>query len=389
MIFDNTKQAYIHKTDKELYRALYLFRIISNKRIVFFGSKIAQFTLRYRLPIIGLFKHTIFKQFCGGLKKEDSIELVDRLDKMGVKSYMHYAAEHQNSESEMDINVEKTIETISFSKNTSALPFTVFKPTSFGSFSLFEKKSSGVALDFKESESWNRIIKRIQKCCSYADKLNVRILIDAEESWVQDGIDEISEDMMKKFNHKKTLIFTTVQLYRKDRLKYLDNLFKRSVKKKFKIGIKLVRGAYIEKENKRSSDLGVSSKIWSSKTATDKNFNAALDYILNRIKECELFLGSHNEKSVIKVIDWMKKNNFPNNYSKIWFSQLYGMADHISFNLASKGYQVVKYIPYGPIKEVIPYLIRRAQENSSVSSQTSRELYLIRKELKRRSIKEV
>ncbi len=389
MNFENTRQAYILKSDKELYRAFYLFRIISNKILVSLGSKIVLAALKFRLPVSGIFKRTVFKQFCGGLKKEDSILLINRLNEMNVKSYMHYAAECQNSESGMDMNLKKTLETICFSKNTNALPFTVFKATSLGYFSLFEKKSSKVDLNIKETAAWDRTIKRIQKCCQFATKHNVRMLIDAEESWVQNAIDEIAEDMMKEFNQEQTLIFTTLQLYRKDRLMYLQELIERAKQKNFRIGIKLVRGAYIDKENERSMDLGIPSSICDSKSATDRNFNAALDYILPRVEQCHLFLGSHNEASVIKVIEWMKNNRLPNNYSNIWFSQLYGMADHISFNLASKGYQVVKYVPYGPIKEVIPYLIRRAQENSSVSSQTPRELSLIKKELKRRKIKEV
>jgi proline dehydrogenase len=387
MIFDNTKQAYILKSDHELYQAFYLFKIISNKTLVYIGSKLALIAIKLRFPISGIFRRTIFKQFCAGFKKEDSIKVINRLNKLDVKSYLHYASEGQNSELGMDFNFKKTIETISFSKTTNALPFTVFKATSLGSITLFKKKSSGIVLNLKETAAWDRIIDRILKCCKYAKELNVKMLIDAEESWVQNAIDEIAEESMELFNKKEAFIFTTLQLYRKDRLQYLKELFNKANKKDFRIGIKLVRGAYLEKENKRSMDLDIPSIICESKEATDTNINTALDYILPRTEQCKLFLGSHCEASILKVTEWMKSNEIPNDYSNIWFSQLYGMADHISFNLAAQGYNVIKYVPYGPVKEVVPYLIRRAEENTSVRSQTPRELNLIKKELKRRKFK--
>lgn len=215
------------------------------------------------------------------------------------------------------------------------------------------------------------------------------MLIDAEESWIQAAIDEIAEDLMETFNRKQTLIFTTVQMYRKDRLSYLKSLLQNAEAKGFTIGVKLVRGAYIEKENKRARELGIPSPICESKVATDSNFNAALDLILPKVDRCNLFIGSHSESSILKVTQWMKAHQLPNDHPTIWFSQLYGMADHISFNLASSGYQVLKYVPYGPVKEVIPYLIRRAEENTSVSGQTPRELNLIKKEIDRRKVKAV
>ena len=213
------------------------------------------------------------------------------------------------------------------------------------------------------------------------------MLVDAEESWVQTAIDEMAESMMEIYNQEEALLFTTVQMYRKDRLAYLKKLYQKAAKKNFKIGVKLVRGAYIEKERDRAVEFGMPSPICETKEATDQNFDAALDFILPRLEQCNLFIGSHSESSILKTTHWMKENNLPNDHATIWFSQLYGMADHISFNLASKGYQVVKYVPYGPVKEVIPYLIRRAEENTSVSGQTPRELKLIKKELQRRRLK--
>jgi len=384
MKFDNTLKAYKLKSNKDLYRAFLIFKIISSNIVVSFASRFLLVMLKLKIPVHGILKNTIFKQFCAGLKKKDSMLVVEKLNKSNIKSYMHFAVEGYKSEADIEINLNNILETISFSKKSEALPFTVFKATSLGAFSLFEKKNSKILLNPKDSKTWSLTLNRIQKCCLYAKKINVRILIDAEESWVQDSIDEIAEGLMQKYNQKQVLIFTTIQMYRKDRLEYLKNLIKKAQKNNFKIGIKLVRGAYIEKENNYYKSKGAESPICETKEATDNNFFAALDYILPRISRCNLFLGSHNESSVIKVIEWMKKNKLPNNFDKIWFSQLYGMADHISFNLASDGYQVVKYVPYGPVNKVIPYLIRRAEENTSIKGQIPKELYLIKNELKRR-----
>jgi len=389
MNFDNTEEAYRLKSNKELYRALYIYQMISNNTLVTLGSKLALLALRLKLPVAGLFKFTVFKQFCAGSHKEDSLKLVERLETLNVKSYMHFAAEGQKSEAGMDLSLEKTLETLSFSKSTQALPFTVFKATSLGAFALFEKKSKGAILNSEEKAAWERMLKRVRTCCDLAKKLNVRMLIDAEESWAQDAIDEMAENMMEMYNQNEAIIFTTVQMYRKDRLPYIKELIQKGEKKNFKIGIKLVRGAYIEKENDRADELGMPSPICESKEATDQNFDAALDYILPRLERSNLFIGSHSESSILKTTQWMKENKLQNDHHSIWFSQLYGMADHISFNLASKGYQVVKYVPYGPVKDVIPYLIRRAEENTSVSGQTPRELKLIKEELHRRRLKAV
>ena len=387
MNFDNTEEAYRLKSNKDLYRALYIYQMISNNTLVTFGSKLALLALRLKLPVAGLFKFTVFKQFCAGSQKEDSLKLVERLQSLNVKSYMHFAAEGQKSEAGMDLSLKKTLETLSFSKSTQALPFTVFKATSLGAFALFEKKSKGVIFNAEETAAWERMLKRVRTCCDLAKKLGVRMLVDAEESWVQTAIDEMAESMMEIYNQEEALLFTTVQMYRKDRLAYLKKLYQKAAKKNFKIGVKLVRGAYIEKERDRAVEFGMPSPICETKEATDQNFDAALDFILPRLEQCNLFIGSHSESSILKTTHWMKENNLPNDHATIWFSQLYGMADHISFNLASKGYQVVKYVPYGPVKEVIPYLIRRAEENTSVSGQTPRELKLIKKELQRRRLK--
>ena len=389
MNFENTEHAYKLKSNRELFRALYLFKLISNQRLVAFLTKVAILAIKFKLPVSFLFKYTVFKQFCSGISKKDSIDEVDRLASYNVKSYMHYASESQKSEVGMDESLTKILDTLKFSSGKSALPFTVFKATSLGPIDLFEKVSAGIGLNFEEKNIWRRVLERIEVCCKTARSLNVKIFIDAEESWIQSAIDDIAESMMTKFNTKKAYVFTTIQMYRIDRLAYLKKIIDRAEEKKFLIGVKLVRGAYMEKENIRAKNLGISSPICKNKKATDLNFDKALEHIIDKVHICNLFIGSHNEESIIKATKLMNKYKYKNNHPFIWFSQLYGMADHISFNLALEGYQVVKYVPFGPVKEVIPYLIRRAEENTSVSGQTPRELNLIKKEIRRRKINSV
>ena len=386
MNFENTEHAYKLKSNRELFRALYLFKLISNQRLVAFLTKVAILAIKFKLPISFLFKYTVFKQFCSGISEKDSIDEVDRLASYNVKSYMHYASESQKSEVGMDESLTKILDTLKFSSGKSALQFTVFKATSLGPIDLFEKVSTGIGLNYEEKNIWRRVLKRIEVCCKTARSLNVKIFIDAEESWIQSAIDDIAESMMAKFNTKKAYVFTTIQMYRIDRLAYLKKIIDKAEEKNFLIGVKLVRGAYMEKENIRAKNLGISSPICKNKKATDLNFDKALEHIIDKVHICNLFIGSHNEESIIKATKLMNKYKYKNNHPFIWFSQLYGMADHISFNLALEGYQVVKYVPFGPVKEVIPYLIRRAEENTSVSGQTPRELSLIKKEIRRRKI---
>ena len=389
MNFENTEHAYKLKSNRELFRALYLFKLISNQRLVAFLTKVAMLAIKFKLPISFLFKYTVFKQFCSGISEKDSIDEVDRLASYNVKSYMHYASESQKSEVGMDESLTKILDTLKFSSGKSALQFTVFKATSLGPIDLFEKVSAGIGLNYEEKNIWRRVLKRIEVCCKTARSLNVKIFIDAEESWIQSAIDDIAESMMAKFNTNKAYVFTTIQMYRIDRLAYLKKIIDKAEEKKFLIGVKLVRGAYMEKENIRAKNLGISSPICKNKKATDLNFDKALEHIIDKVHICNLFIGSHNEESIIKATKLMNKYKYKNNHPFIWFSQLYGMADHISFNLALEGYQVVKYVPFGPVKEVIPYLIRRAEENTSVSGQTPRELNLIKKEIRRRKINSV
>ena len=385
MKFDNTQKAYQLKTNRDLKKAYYLFLLFSSEKLVSIGSSITRLILRMKLPVSYIFKITFFSQFCAGLNKKESLKAVNSLKSYKILSYLHYAVEAVKTEKGMEISKNNTLETLSFSKENKALPFSVFKATSLGPINLFKKKSSGIALTDSEKNEWKRIELRIDTCCAAAKKIGVKMLIDAEESWIQPAIDEIAESLMEKYNKKTPVIYTTLQMYRKDRMIYIKNLYDKATKRDFKVGIKLVRGAYIEKENLKAYELGKPSPICESKELTDQNFNNGLDYMLSKLNIGSLFMGSHNEQSILRVTEWMSKNKISKNHPHIWFSQLYGMADHISFNLASSGYQVVKYVPYGPVNEVIPYLIRRAEENTSITGQTPRELSLIKKELERRA----
>jgi len=386
MLLDNTKNGFALKTDFELRKAYFLFKIISNKTLTNLGKTALEISLKLKLPILFIVKGTVFEQFCSGETLDESFETVKKLNNKNVKSYLHYSVEGLENEYSYDKSLEEVLSSIEFVAKKPILDFTVFKPTAIASTRILKKVSSNEPLDEKEKILFDKSLNRFDKICFTAYKRNVRVLIDAEESWIQNAIDDIVLNMMIKYNKEKAVVFNTSQMYRHDRLNYLKTLHNKSLKNNFFLGIKLVRGAYIEKENKRAKRNNYLSPICRSKELTDKNFNNGVSFILSNLDKFSLFSGTHNEESIYKIINIMKKSKINSDDPNIWFGQLYGMSDNITFNLASEGFNVIKYLPYGPIKEVIPYLIRRADENTSVKGQTSRELDLIRNELKRRSV---
>ena len=386
MLLDNTKNGFTLKSNFELRKAYFLFKIISNKTLTNLGKLALEVSLKLRLPILFIVKGTVFEQFCSGETLDESFDTVKKLNNKNVKSYLHYSVEGLENEDSYDLSLNEVLSSIEFVAEKPILDFTVFKPTAIASTQILKKVSSNESLDEKEKILFDKSLDRFDKICLLAHKKDVKVLVDAEESWIQDAIDEIVLSMMIKYNKKKAIVFNTSQMYRHDRLNYLKNLHINSLKNNFFIGIKLVRGAYIEKENKRAKRNNYLSPICKSKKLTDQNFNDGASFILSNLDKFSLFSGTHNEESIYKIINVMENNNINRNDPSIWFGQLYGMSDNITFNLASEGFNVIKYLPYGPIKEVIPYLIRRADENTSVKGQTSRELDLIRTELKRRSI---
>jgi len=385
-IFEDTATAFALKTDSELERAYFLFKMIANEPLVRIGTAMTNFAIKARLPVEGLIRATVFDHFCGGVNEEDCLPIVDKMFEKGVYSVLDYSVEGQEGDDPLDNALEKILKILDFVKEKNAIPFAVFKPTGFGRFALYQKVGEGKALTETESQEWQRVINRFDKACKKAYDLDVSLLIDGEESWMQDAADKIVEDLMRKYNKKKAIVFNTLQMYRWDRLDYLKELHKKAKTDGFKIGMKIVRGAYMEKENERAEVLGYKSPICASKEITDKNFDNAVVYMLEHLDEIALFAGTHNEASSYRLIELMKKASVSNEDSRVWFGQLFGMSDHISFNLAAKGYNVAKYLPFGPVRDVMPYLIRRAEENTSVTGQTTRELDLLKKEKKRRKI---
>lgn len=385
-LFENTKVAFQLKSDSELERAYFLFKMISHEPLVRIGTAATNFALKAHLPVEGLIRSTVFDHFCGGVNEEDCLKVIDRMFESGVSSVLDYSVEGKETEAQFDAAMEKTLKIIRFSDDRDAMPIAVFKPTGFGRFHLYEKKSQGKSLSAEEQAEWDRVVARYHAVCKLGKEKEVEILIDGEESWMQDAADILVEEMMAIYNTEKPIVYNTLQLYRWDRLDYLVQLHKRAIKKGFKIGVKIVRGAYMEKERERALEKGYRSPICDSKFETDRNFNDAMKYILENINDISVFIGTHNEDSNYIAMNLMHKLNILKNDNNVWFGQLYGMSDHISFNLAAAGYNVAKYVPFGPVKDVMPYLIRRAEENTSVAGQTSRELNLIKQERKRRKL---
>jgi proline dehydrogenase len=385
-IFENTATAFALKKDAELERAYFLFKMIANEPLVRIGTAMTNFAIKAHLPVEGLIRATVFDHFCGGINEKDCMPVVDKMFTKGVSSVLDYSVEGKDDEDPLDNALETILNVLDFVKEKEAIPFAVFKPTGYGRFALFQKINEGKELTALEKEEWSRVVARFDKTCKKAYDLDVALLIDGEESWMQDAADKLVEDMMRKYNKEKVVVYNTLQLYRWDRLDYLKDLLNKAKNDGFKVGMKVVRGAYMEKENNRALEKGYPSPICGSKQATDVNFDTVVAFMIENLSDVSIFAGTHNEQSCYKLIELMKEKGLEANNPNIWFGQLYGMSDHISFNLAAEGYNVAKYLPFGPVRDVMPYLIRRAEENTSVAGQTSRELNLLKQERERRKI---
>lgn len=383
-LFDNTETAFALKTDTELDRAYFLFKMIANEPLVRIGTAVTNFAIKAHLPVEGLIRATVFDHFCGGVNEQDCLPVVDKMYTKGVASVLDYSVEGKEDEAQFDAALAMTLRTIDFAIAREAIPFAVFKPTGFGRFELYEKLGRKETLNSEEQAEWNRVIERFDRVCSAAHQGNVMLLIDGEESWMQDAADDLVEQMMRKYNKEKAVVFNTLQLYRHDRVPYLKQLHERAKADGFHIGMKLVRGAYMEKENKRAEELGYPTPICKDKAATDANFDTAVHYMMEHLEQMAIFAGTHNESSSYRLMQLMDEHGIAKNDTRVYFGQLYGMSDNISYNLAAHGYNVAKYLPFGPVRDVMPYLIRRAEENTSVAGQTSRELNLLKKERDRR-----
>jgi proline dehydrogenase len=390
---DNTQVAFAYKSTGELKRANFLFSVIQNSLIVSLATKCTPFLMKSGLPVNGLIRSTIFNQFVGGETLEESARVTKQLGAYGVQVILDYGVEAKEGEENFDNVTEKIIEAVEFAATQKNVPFVSVKLTGVASMDLLEKLNeaprlrSGVHDSEVDDAAWDRVKERMFAICDVAKERGIGILLDAEETWIQDPIDRIAIELMAVYNKEKVVVYNTYQLYRHDRLHFLKISHKIAQEGKFLLGAKLVRGAYMEKERLRAQQNGYPSPIQSNKELTDIDFNAAAAYCIENRNSIALILASHNQQSNLLIIDLMAKNNLSNNDAHVHFSQLYGMSDPITFNMAIEGYNVSKYLPYGPIQDVIPYLMRRAEENSSVNGQTNRELLLIRNELARRKSK--
>jgi proline dehydrogenase len=382
--FENTEIAFSGKSNRELKMAYRLFKLVGNKITVKIGKQLTIIALKLRLPVKGLIKKTIFKQFCGGVDINECEATVAQLAKYNIGTILDYSVEGKESEADFDIACKEIIATAHNANKNDNIPFCVFKPSGIARLDLLAKVSGKSELTDTEKEEYRNVCDRVDQICKNAYEANTPVFIDAEESWMQDAIDDLADAMMAKYNKEKAIVYNTAQMYRWDKLEFLKASHAKAKAGNYWFGIKMVRGAYMEKERERAEELKYKSPIQPDKASADKDYNSGLEFCMENIDQIALCAGTHNEQSSLYLTELMEKHNIEKNDKRVYFAQLLGMSDHISFNLSNAGYNVAKYVPYGPIKEVLPYLIRRAEENTSVAGQTSRELTLIMKERKRR-----
>jgi len=400
--FENTENAFAYKSDKDLKRARFLFRSMSNQWLVKLGTSLTPWAIRIGLPVKDLIRGTIFKQFVGGETLEETAAIAKKLGEYGVQVILDYGVEGGEEESAFDHATDEFIRVINYAGTQPNIPFMSVKVTGIARFELLQKLDHSVeqnsgslmkrfskaleTLTPDEKAEWQRIKDRLLRICKSADEKNVGVFIDAEQTWVQDPVDVMTILMMEKFNRNKVVVYNTLQLYRHDRLDFLKDSYEAALQRDFILGAKLVRGAYMEKERQRAQEMGYPSPIQVNKEATDNDFNEAIRFCIDHLERIALVVASHNEYSNLLTTQLLQQKNLSLDHPHVHFSQLYGMSDNITFNLARAGCHVSKYLPFGPIKDVIPYLMRRAQENTSVKGQTGRELALIKEEMKRRDL---
>jgi len=383
--FENTEIAFRNSSNADLKRAFWLFKVINVNFLVKIGPPLTNFAVKIGLPVTGLIRATIFKHFCGGETIRQCENTIRGLSRGGVGTILDYSIEGEDNEQVFNSTCEEIIRTIKRAAKDKAIPITVFKVTGVARFSLLEKLDAGTVLTANEEQEWQKAQDRVLAICEKAYTTGVPVMIDAEESWIQNTIDRLALSMMERFNKEKAIVYNTCQLYRHDKLASLKNDYSVAEKNGFIMGVKLVRGAYMEKERSRAAEMGYPSPIQPDKQSTDRDYNAATNFCTDHVERIALVAGTHNDESCKLLAEQLDKKKIDHKNPHVYFSQLLGMSDNLSFNLADAQYNVAKYVPYGPIKAVLPYLFRRAQENTAISGQMSRELRLIVKELKRRS----
>lgn len=383
--FNNTEIAFRHKTNADLRRANFLFSVMANPGLVKAGKGLTNFGLNLHLPVKGIIKATIFRQFCGGETIDECTGTINALWQQHVGTILDYSVEGKTSPEDFEATTNEIIATIAKAKGNPAIPFAVFKVTGISRFGILEKANNGETfLSDEERKEYDEVTERVNRICKAGFDSNVPVFIDAEESWIQDTIDRITHQMMERYNTERAIVFNTVQMYRHDRLEFLKKAVEWAASNNLHYGVKLVRGAYMEKERRRAAEKGYPDPIQPDKATCDKDYDKALEYLTDNISHIALCAGTHNEASSAFLADLLDKKSIDKSDERIYFAQLLGMSDHISYNLSYLEYNVAKYVPYGPVKEVIPYLFRRADENTSVKGQTGRELSLIRQEMNRR-----
>jgi len=384
--FQDTATAFADKSNAQLKEKYRIFKLLNSPFLNALGSGAAKFALSLGLPVEGLIKATIFEQFCGGETIEECEPTVETLGRSHIGAILDYSVEGKSTEEAFDYTRDEIIRTIDRAKDDPNIPFAVFKVTGVAPLGTLERLSKRKKLDAKSQAKCERIHKRVGEICEYAYSVGQPVFIDAEDSWIQDAIDRLAVDMMEKYNRERAIVFNTLQMYRTDRLQYLKDARRQAKLDGYILAVKLVRGAYMEKERDRAKEMGYASPIHETKAATDADYNAALEYCMRHVQDISFVAATHNEISSKRLTALMYEMGIPPNHPNIFYSQLYGMGDTISYVLAANGYNVSKYVPYGPVADAIPYLIRRAEENSSAAGQVSRELEMISKELKRRNL---
>ncbi len=385
--FEDTANAFSYKSDKELKKAHFIFSTVNHPWISAMAQGSVKLALNLRLPIEGIIRKTVFDHFVGGISIEDCEPVMQKLGKFGVGAILDYSVEGEDSEASFDATTKEILRTIEKAGKSKFIPFSVFKVTGLAATELLEKIQKGTKLSNEEIAAFQRVRTRVDKLCRAAYENKVPILVDAEETWIQEPIDMLADEMMALYNKEEAIVFNTYQLYRTASLSNLKKAYQKAVDNNYYLGAKVVRGAYMEKERARAEAQGYPSPIHETKEATDKAFNDALLFCIDHIDKISLMCGSHNEYSNLYLTRLMTERKIKRDDKRVWFAQLFGMSDNISFNLAKEGYKVAKYVPYGPVRSVMPYLFRRAAENTSVAGQSSRELTMIRKELARRKNK--
>lgn len=382
--FRDTETAFADKSTPELLERQRLFKVMSSPLLNSVSTKAATFALGLGLPVKGLIKSTVFDLFCGGETIEECQPVVDRLGRAGIGSILDYSVEGKSTEEDFEKTKDEILRAIKRAKDDPDVPFSVFKVTGIAPLGTLEKMSGKKKLDAKGQAKCERIHNRVNEICEYAHSIGQPVFIDAEETWIQDAIDRLATEMMEKYNRDTVIVYNTIQLYRNDRLQFLKESRRAATEQGYFLGLKLVRGAYLEKERERAAQQGYPSPIHDSKKATDDAYDAAVEYCVKHVDRVSVVAGTHNETSTQRLVQLMYEKRIVPDHHHIFFSQLYGMSDNLSYVLAKNGYNVSKYVPYGPVEDAIPYLVRRAEENTAVAGQVSRELDLLNTELKRR-----